>query len=156
VVTTRQIPSEVTNTNPDDQTSIKREDVHGRATLTAALSQDQRKTTSLLDASLQRRVQTQGGHVAADADSRRGDSRAADILTKARELGIKIWALEKLQRVLSTMLQADTGEQGATQDARPTTSTRAVTKPSLLRTCALSEVATYTYTTWTKGRSQLW
>jgi regulatory subunit for Cdc7p protein kinase len=130
VVTTRQIPSELTNTSPDDQASIKREDAHGRGTIAAALSQDQRKTTSLLDASLQRRVQTQGGHVVADADSRRGDARAADILTKARELGIKIWALEKLQRVLSTMLQADTGEQGATQDTRPTVSTRAVTKPA--------------------------
>lgn len=129
VVTTRQIPSENTNTSPDDDhVSSKRGDANGRAANAGALSQDQRKTTSLLDASLQRRVQTQGGHVALDTESRRG--HAADILTKARELGIKIWALEKLQRVLSTMLQADTGEQGATQDVRPTTATRAITKPA--------------------------
>jgi regulatory subunit for Cdc7p protein kinase len=95
VVTTRQIPSEHANASPDDQTSVKREDAHGRTNLAAALSQDQRKTTSLLDASLQRRVQTQNGHVAGDAESRRSNSHAADILTKARELGIKIWALEK-------------------------------------------------------------
>jgi regulatory subunit for Cdc7p protein kinase len=130
VVTTRQIPSEHTNISPDDQTASKRDDAHGRTTLAVALSQDQRKTTSLLDASLQRRVQTQGGHVVADAESRRSNSHAADILTKARELGIKIWALEKLHRVLSTMLQADTGEQGTTQDARLAASTRAATRPA--------------------------
>lgn len=127
VVTTRQIPSEPANTSPDDdQVPSKRDD--GRTASAAALSQDQRKTTSLLDASLQRRVQTQGGHVSLDNESRRNN--ASDILIKARELGIKIWALEKLQRVLSTMLQADTGEQGTTQDARPTTATRAGTKPA--------------------------
>jgi regulatory subunit for Cdc7p protein kinase len=130
VVTTRQIPSELTNTPEGDQSASKRDDTHGRAVQAGVLSHDLRKTTSLLDASLQRRVQTQGGHVALDAESRRGQAHAADILTKARELGIKIWALEKLQRVLSTMLQADTGEQGATQDTRPTTATRATVKPA--------------------------
>ena len=92
VVTTRQIPSELNSTSPDEQTSSKREDAHGRTSHAA---------TSLLDASLQRRGQTQSGHVGTDAESRRGTSHAADILIKARELGIKIWALEKLHRVLS-------------------------------------------------------
>lgn len=130
VVTTRQIPSEhTTNGHADEQTSAKRDDQHTRPANAGALSQDQRKTTSLLDASLQRRVQTNGGHVAHDGESRR-QPHATDILTKARELGIKIWALEKLQRVLSTMLQADTGEQGATQDARPISASRASARPA--------------------------
>ena len=34
-----------------------------------------------------------------------------DILHKARELNIKIWALEKLQRMMTTMFDTDTGEQ---------------------------------------------
>lgn len=131
VVTTRQIPSELTNTSPDDdQAASKRDSAQTRAANAAALSQDQRKTTSLLDASLQRRVQTQSGHVQHDGDSRRGQPHSADILVKARELGIKIWALEKLQRVLNTMLQAETGEQGVTQDARPSTASRATVKPA--------------------------
>lgn len=33
-----------------------------------------------------------------------------DILSKARELGIKVWALEKLQRMMMTMYNAETGE----------------------------------------------
>lgn len=33
-----------------------------------------------------------------------------DILFKARELGIKIWSLEKLERMLTTMFNAETGE----------------------------------------------
>lgn len=46
-----------------------------------------------------------------DAEAHRHVAANADILTKARELGIKIWALEKLQRMMSTMFNAHTGEQ---------------------------------------------
>lgn len=67
----------------------------------------------MLDGTLQRRAQANQVHVPPV------HSHAADILTRARELGIKIWALEKLQRILSTMLEANTGEQGATQDLHP-------------------------------------
>lgn len=34
-----------------------------------------------------------------------------DILFKAREMGLKIWSAEKLQRMLNTMFNTDTGEQ---------------------------------------------
>ncbi|KAH7135493.1 Dfp1/Him1, central region-domain-containing protein [Dendryphion nanum] len=34
-----------------------------------------------------------------------------DILHRAREMGLKIWSAEKLQRMLSTMFNTDTGEQ---------------------------------------------
>lgn len=44
-------------------------------------------------------------------DPRRHASQTTDILTKARELGIKIWALEKFQRMMSTMFNTETGEQ---------------------------------------------
>lgn len=127
MVTTRSIPTGSTNTSPDDDhVASERHDASTKAANAGVLS----KTTSLLDASLQRRVQTQSGHVSLDTDTRRS-AHAADILTKARGLNIKIWALEKLQRVLSTMLQADTGEQGATQDSRThATSTRTATKPA--------------------------
>lgn len=37
--------------------------------------------------------------------------QSTDVLSKARELGIKIWALEKLQRMMTTMFDTNTGEQ---------------------------------------------
>lgn len=38
-------------------------------------------------------------------------ARNADVLHRARELGMKIWALEKLQRMMTTMFDTDTGFQ---------------------------------------------
>jgi regulatory subunit for Cdc7p protein kinase len=38
-------------------------------------------------------------------------SNNGDILSKAREMGMKIWSAEKLQRMLHTMFNTDTGEQ---------------------------------------------
>jgi len=47
-------------------------------------------------------------------DPRRAGTQSTDILTKARELNIKIWALEKLQRMMLTMFNTETGEQPST------------------------------------------
>jgi len=46
-------------------------------------------------------------------EPRRLVAQNTDILHKARELRIKIWALEKLQRMMATMFETDTGEQPA-------------------------------------------
>jgi regulatory subunit for Cdc7p protein kinase len=46
-----------------------------------------------------------------DGDSKRQQGRNADVLHKARALGMKIWALEKLQRMMTTMFDTDTGYQ---------------------------------------------
>lgn len=43
---------------------------------------------------------------------------SGDILYKARELGMKIWSAEKLQRMLNTMFNTDTGEQAPDYTAR--------------------------------------
>ncbi|KAL2069706.1 hypothetical protein VTL71DRAFT_14385 [Oculimacula yallundae] len=45
-----------------------------------------------------------------DGDVRRQQGRNADVLYRARELGMKIWALEKLQRMLNAMFNAETGQ----------------------------------------------
>lgn len=59
-----------------------------------------------------------------DVDLRRQAGGQGDILNKARELGIKIWALEKLQRMLVTLFDdldveetANTNRQGRTTAA---------------------------------------
>ncbi|KAF2020794.1 sporulation-specific protein 6 [Aaosphaeria arxii CBS 175.79] len=46
-----------------------------------------------------------------------------DILFKAREMGLKIWSAEKLQRMLNTMFNTDTGEQPPDYTSRHGTTT---------------------------------
>lgn len=48
---------------------------------------------------------------AQDAEVRKHQNRSADVLYRARELGMKIWAFEKLQRITRVMLESDTGFQ---------------------------------------------
>ena len=110
VVTTRAIPPEQTSTSPDDE--AKYDNVQSKTVQPSTLTNDHRRTTDLLDANLQRRTQ----HAAvpqAGLDHRRPHAQSVDVLTRARGLGIKIWALEKLTRVLSTILDTDTGDNTA-------------------------------------------
>jgi len=44
-----------------------------------------------------------------DVALQRGNN--GDVLLRAREMGIKIWSAEKLQRIMRTMFNTDTGEQ---------------------------------------------
>ncbi|KAF2210810.1 hypothetical protein CERZMDRAFT_44532 [Cercospora zeae-maydis SCOH1-5] len=48
-------------------------------------------------------------------DARRAQQQGADVLSKARALGTKIWALEKLHRVLDTILDAGPGDHAVDQ-----------------------------------------
>ncbi|RFU35132.1 hypothetical protein B7463_g1190, partial [Scytalidium lignicola] len=56
-----------------------------------------------------------------ERDGGRQQGRSSDVLLRARELGIKIWALEKLQRMMTTMFDTDTYggyEQGHSHNTR--------------------------------------
>lgn len=44
-----------------------------------------------------------------DGETKRQQGRNADVLYRARELGMKIWAVEKLQRMMTTMFDTETG-----------------------------------------------
>ncbi|CAL3962574.1 unnamed protein product [Diplocarpon coronariae] len=48
-----------------------------------------------------------------DGEIKRQQGRNADVLYRAREMGMKIWALEKLQRMMTTMFDTETGYQTA-------------------------------------------
>lgn len=130
VITTRAIPPALHSTSPNED-GIHDGTTHPNLKVTSAsgLAQEQRKTTNLLDASLQRRAQSQVTSTQQDADNRR--LAGADMLSRARELGIRIWASEKLQRVLKTMLETDTGEPAVAQDTRiRVTPVRVVDRPA--------------------------
>ncbi|KAK5136744.1 hypothetical protein LTR08_002040 [Meristemomyces frigidus] len=114
VVTTRPIPPEYTSTSLEDE----RKSDATQQRPTPAPTQEQRKGASLIDAAVQRRTQTQAAVASHDVDPRKAQGSAPDILLRARQLGIKIWALEKLQRMLTTILDADTGDQTNTHDTR--------------------------------------
>ena len=129
VITTRSIPPELVNTSPEDD--VRYDSVEPKATQPTALTHDQRRTTSLLDANLQRRTQSQSANILHDIDTRKPQVNNADILSRARALGIKIWALEKVQRVLRTMLETETDDPVATNDIRShVTISKATTRPS--------------------------
>lgn len=120
VVTTRSIPAQQ---EPDRNTSSSTTNESN-----SQYSQLQTINPSLLDRSsestnsqtdvgskgkftfevpINRRLATQGH----DVDPKRQQVRNSDVLLKARALGIKIWALEKLQRMMTTMFDTDTGYQ---------------------------------------------
>lgn len=107
VVTTRAIPAELSSTSTDE---VKYEAAPAKSVQPTTATQDQRRTTNLLDAHIQRRSQTTVSSVQPSVENRRPTAHSSDILTKARALGIKIWALEKLHRVLNTILDADAGD----------------------------------------------
>lgn len=122
VVTTRAIPSELSSTSPEGghADSSKPEQAHGSMrtidpslldrSQEPALSGAQRKTANLLEATLQGRSHNAALNLQS-VEPRRLVAQNTDILYKARELSIKIWALEKLQRMMTTMFDTDTGEQ---------------------------------------------
>ncbi|KAL3422027.1 Dfp1/Him1 [Phlyctema vagabunda] len=119
VVTTRTIPPEVevrsveatSSTNNDSQSSH----VSQPQTINPSLLDRSSETTSqpdpfgpkgkfTFDVPMNRRLaaHNNGGEV------KRQPGRSADVLHRARELGMKIWSLEKLQRMMATMFDNDT------------------------------------------------
>jgi regulatory subunit for Cdc7p protein kinase len=87
VITTRTIPTEVQSTSTSKLSSTSQTDGAPRTVNPAAVE----KTKLLFDAALQK--------------------GSTDILHRAREMGMKIWSAEKLERILTTMFDTETGEQ---------------------------------------------
>ncbi|KAL5113304.1 Cdc7p-Dbf4p kinase complex regulatory subunit [Pleosporales sp. CAS-2024a] len=88
VITTRPIPVDM------DSTSAS----HAKGTINPSQLENKR---SVLDAALHK-------------SSGRGDA----VLHKAKELGMKIWSVDKLQRMIETMFNRETGEDPASHHAR--------------------------------------
>ena len=128
VITTRAIPAELTSTSPDED--AKYDNAQPTTIQPSVLTQEQRKTTNLLDANIQRRTQSQASGIPHDVDPRKGQGQVTDVLSRARALGIKIWALEKLQRVLRAMLETEADGQIVTHELRNNVAAgRVITKP---------------------------
>ncbi|KAF4550050.1 Dfp1/Him1-like protein [Elsinoe fawcettii] len=116
VVTTRQIPAGPTGKaetgSKDAYLDAVGQDQAQRTIDPALLNRNhvvasngaQRRTVDMLDQSRMLQDQTIG--------SRRQPDQTTDILHKARELNQKIWALEKLQRMLKTLFNPDTEQSG--------------------------------------------
>lgn len=128
VVTTRTIPPEASSTSSDED--AKQASIAPRTIQPSALTQDQRRTTSLLDAQVQRRGQTTAAPAQPSVEHRKAQSNNADTLLRARVFGMRIWALEKLQRVLSTILETDTVDGSISDHRNQTTGSRHITKPA--------------------------
>ena len=76
-----------------------------------------------------------------DGEIKRQQGRNADVLHRARELGMKIWALEKLQRMMTTMFDTDTGAGAAHgHNTRSNTVPGSVAAPRANREADLSQL----------------
>lgn len=115
VVTTRSTPPELASTSPDDDG--KYDTTQSKVIQQSTATQDMRKGAHLLDAHLQRRTQSQITGAFHDVDPRKAQGLGSDILSRARQLGIKIWALEKLHRMLATILDG-ADDRVTTHDTR--------------------------------------
>ncbi|KAL7622586.1 Cdc7p-Dbf4p kinase complex regulatory subunit [Parahypoxylon ruwenzoriense] len=113
VVTTRSIPSEKSASRRDEGTTTEKHADHGQEQ-----DQEQVKTinpsllTRLSEASVRRRafdgdIRTRKvpSHIQDEPPAQL--KRNMDVLLRAREMGKKIWSLEKLQRMMSLLLETD-------------------------------------------------
>lgn len=136
VVTTRQIPPEQPSSSSVDSrttssNAVATQDENGQLrTINPSLldrsteSQGARTRLALeLAAARKPGISTQG--IFQDGETRTRSSHNGDILIKAREMGMKIWALEKLERILNTMFNTDTGEQPPAYNTRGSTAVHA-------------------------------
>ncbi|KAI9818831.1 MAG: hypothetical protein M1827_007652 [Pycnora praestabilis] len=132
VVTTRLIPPEIDTMGslepiePSSTTAVSHADIGHPTTINPSLlerssesAQTQApsqppKSNFTFQASAIRKLQSNGRPEVMpelqDAESRKHPSHG-DTLYKARQMGMKIWALEKLQRMMTTMYDTDTGFQ---------------------------------------------
>lgn len=112
VITTRDIPPEGA-VSPTDSTaqSTAHNDSQAQTINPSLLDRvsevPSTHAESLLKARLGLRKVSQPPTTAADENKK--PARSADVLVRAREIGIKIWALEKVQRMMATMFDGDTG-----------------------------------------------
>ncbi|KAI9716751.1 MAG: hypothetical protein M1828_007558 [Chrysothrix sp. TS-e1954] len=118
IVTTRSIPS-----STKDDTSTEQQDATSKASSSRAQQASSRTINpSLLDrlvdsqgnGTLQRGKSVPSAAIARraplpwqDGEARKQHGNAADILHKAKEMGTKIWALEKFDRMLTTLFHED-------------------------------------------------
>lgn len=123
VITTRPVPSDGNSTSPDEEGKYDSKHDATRPDATHQTVSNQGRTASLLDAA-SRRAQQQSSY---PHQSIEGSGR--EIIAKARALGTKIWALEKLHRVLGTILDDEAADQSNNARAHVTsrTSTRTTT-----------------------------
>lgn len=116
VITTRNIPPEnqagsifhsktCSNTQlQKSQSQISNNSIE-RASESNIASESVLKTNYRHEASADRKF----GLNSSIGDSRKQQGRSSDVLHKARELGMKIWSLEKLERIINVMFDTDTG-----------------------------------------------
>src|SRR2546429_9991007 len=102
VVTTRSIPTDINSSSSGSagvrSPSSKQEPCgQGRTINPLLLEPQQVKGKFTFEAPLQKRAQIQNA--------------SQDILHKAKAMGCKIWKLEKLERMIHTMYNTETGEQ---------------------------------------------
>ncbi|KAI9806547.1 MAG: hypothetical protein M1833_003734 [Piccolia ochrophora] len=118
VVTTRQIPADSgTSSSADAGNEIQTFDTQSRTINPLLLEKNHEQTQSTqalprgkftFEATLGKKPSINGRTDTIDGDSKRLQAGSFDVLSRAKEMGMKIWALEKLQRMMATMFENET------------------------------------------------
>ncbi|SZF00111.1 unnamed protein product [Blumeria hordei] len=118
VVTTRNIPSIVqVNLEQNNTLATNSESQASQSqTINPSLLEKFSESTncnfelgSKIKASIEAQTGRKFGSCNAMGDSKRHIGRSTDVLHKARGLGMKIWSLEKLERIISVMFDTESG-----------------------------------------------
>ncbi|KAJ5168572.1 uncharacterized protein N7482_004166 [Penicillium canariense] len=107
VVTSRPIPPEATTTSPTEESAPGTDGANGDNMQTVNPSLLEKNADSHLHVSLKTEVRRDQGNM--------------DVLQRARQMGMKIWALEKLQRMITTINDNDIGGQNDSASRSKTT-----------------------------------
>ncbi|KAI1803318.1 Dfp1/Him1, central region-domain-containing protein [Daldinia bambusicola] len=119
VVTTRPIPSEKSVSRQDEETTAEKHQDHVQEQVPEQdQEQEEVKTinpsllTRLTEASTKRRTfdrdaRTQKIASQSQVGALNQPKRSTDVLLRAREMGKKIWSLDKLQRMMALLLETD-------------------------------------------------
>lgn len=148
VITTRPIPPELgsvqaeavtssTNDSQNSQPQTINPSLLDRSSESASTEPFGAKGKFTFDVPMNRRLAPHGQ----DGETKRQQGRNADVLHRARELGMKIWALEKLQRMMTTMFDTDAGSGVAHgHNTRSNTVQGSVAAPRANREADLSQL----------------
>ena len=150
MVTTRAIPADSdattsTDANAPSSLSVSSQHTSQLRTINPSLLERPSEPTQLFsvkskftfEASSGRRPQVSNSQ---DVEPRRQPAGNADILHRAREMGMKIWQLEKLQRMMTTMFDTDMGSQSQHGHNTRSIMTNAVGGPKVGRDVDLSRM----------------
>ncbi|KAF2760315.1 hypothetical protein EJ05DRAFT_279488 [Pseudovirgaria hyperparasitica] len=144
VITTRDIPKAkdlgTTDARVTPNEESQGQDASVKTINPVLLKPGNSSRKNLFDDALHKKANAQGQPMPTDVDTRRQQSGQGDILSRARDMGMKIWALEKLERMLETLFAGNENERPSNHNLRGTRITAVPSRGVVSREADLSQL----------------